>query len=211
MNKDLTKIVVVLDCSGSMSSCKNDTEQGLRYFIEQQKEKPGKCVLSLYEFDNRYRVVYDSVPLEFIEKSYSFHPAGGTALLDALGTAIEQTGKKLAETPEQDRPGLVVFVVLTDGEENSSRSFSNEKVREMIKHQQDVYKWQFTFLGADQDSFANAGQLGFKHESVANFSKDKMLRAYQAVDNNIGRMRSMSASHLDVDSYYTKEEKEDII
>ena len=89
-------------------------------------------------------------------------PRGSTALLDAVGRAINETGDRLAKTPEQDRPGLVVFVIVTDGQENSSKEFSKARIKEMIDEQQKKYNWQFTFLGANQDAFAEAGGIGIR-------------------------------------------------
>lgn len=64
-------------------------------------------------------------------------PRGGTALLDAVGRAINETGERLGKMAEEDRPGLVVFVVLTDGQENSSQEFSKSRIKKMIVHQQE--------------------------------------------------------------------------
>ena len=100
----------------------------------------------------------------------SLVPRGSTALLDAVGRAINETGERLAKMNEEDRPGLVVFVVMTDGEENSSQEFSKDQIKQMITHQQDTYGWHFTFLGANQDAFAEAGALGIHAAGVANFS-----------------------------------------
>ena len=82
-----------------------------------------------------------------------------TALLDAVGQAINQTSERLANLDEKDRPGLVIIVVMTDGLENSSREFSKSQVKEMIEHKRNEYQWHFIFLGANQDAFAEAGEL----------------------------------------------------
>ena len=98
-----------------------------------------------------------------------------TALLDAVGRAINETGERLAKMNEQDRPGLVIFVIMTDGLENSSREFTKSQVKEMIEEQQSKYNWHFTFLGADQDAFAEAGGLGIAAAGAAQFSKGNVF------------------------------------
>jgi hypothetical protein len=80
---------------------------------------------------------------------YTLIPRGGTALLDSVALEIIQTGIDLAVLPEDERPEHVIFVIVTDGEENSSHHFDLEQVKEMIEEQKSAYKWEFLFLGAD--------------------------------------------------------------
>ncbi len=82
-----------------------------------------------------------------------------TALLDAIGRTINATGARLSAMPEADRPGKVMFVILTDGGENSSREFTHAQIAAMIKAQTDTYKWDFVFIGANQDAIAVGGAL----------------------------------------------------
>jgi hypothetical protein len=81
-------------------------------------------------------------------------------LLDAIGRTIDEVGKRLAATPESDRPGKVIFAILTDGEENSSRRFTKHQVFDMIRHQQEKYAWEFIFLAANQEAIATAAGIG---------------------------------------------------
>jgi hypothetical protein len=90
----------------------------------------------------------------------NYQPRGGTALLDAIGTTVDAVGLKLASLPDGERPGKVVFLIQTDGEENSSWQFTYQQIQNKIKHQTDVYKWDFVFLGANQDAIASAANLG---------------------------------------------------
>lgn len=98
---------------------------------------------------------------------------GGTALLDAVGRTIDNLGVRLSNTPEEERPEHVIFVITTDGEENSSMSYSLQKVREMIAHQQEKYSWQFIFLGANMDAVSEAGKLGISAKYAANFAPSR--------------------------------------
>jgi len=138
---------------------REDAEGGVNAFIEQQATEPGEALLTLVQFDMEYEFLHKGVPISQVPK-YKLVPRGMTALLDAIGRAINETGERLAKMAEQDRPGLVVFVVMTDGQENSSKEFSKADIKAMIQRQQDTYKWHFTFLGANQDAFAEAGEMG---------------------------------------------------
>jgi hypothetical protein len=111
---------------------------------------------------------------------------------------------------EADRPGLVVFVVMTDGLENSSREFSKSRIREMIKHQQEKYGWQFTFLGADQDAFAEADALGIDPAGAARFKKDNIEAAYRATSAKVARMRKQSSENEQIVNAFSPEEHRDM-
>ena len=133
-----------------------------------------------------------------------------TALLDAVGRSIQETGARLAALPEAERPGLVVFVVMTDGHENASREYTLEQVREMIAHQQDAYQWKFTFLGADASAFDAAGGMGIDQQGVARFDKQKVRQAYQSTSAKVARMRLQMRSGQPIDNAYTEEERDDM-
>lgn len=187
MNRELTDITIVMDRSGSMATCRVESETGINRLIHDQASKPGEAVFSLVQFDTTYEFVHRAVPIKSVPH-VSLVPRGGTALLDALGRAIVETGDRLSRMAEWTRPGLVVVVVVTDGEENSSKEFTKEKIREMVKHQEDVYKWQFMFLGANIDAFANAGSVGIT-SGVANYAACNATRAYEYTSGKLGAMR----------------------
>ena len=111
---------------------------------------------------------------------------------------------------EQDRPGLVIFVVMTDGLENSSREFTKPQVKGMIEEQQSSYNWHFTFLGADQDAFAEAGGLGIDAFGAAQFSKANVFAAYAGTSSKVGRMRRQAMAGDTVENKFTDEERRDM-
>src|SRR5262245_51606472 len=115
MRNDLTELVMVIDRSGSMSAIKDDAEGGINQFIDDQKKLPGACSLTLVQFDTVYDFVHKGVPIHTVGK-YDLVPRGSTALLDAVGRAIFETGERLKGIAEPARPGLVVFVIVTDGQ-----------------------------------------------------------------------------------------------
>lgn len=206
MKADLTDITLVVDRSGSMSHVREDAEGGVNTFIAEQANEPGRALLTLVQFDTEYEFVHKGVPIGEATK-YRLIPRGMTALLDAVGRAINETGERLAQMPEEDRPGLVIFVVMTDGHENSSVEFTKAQVKEMIERQQNVYNWHFTFLGANQDAFAEAGSLGINKGGAANYAADKVAYAYAVTGGKVARMRKQRAGGQTVSNEFTETER----
>lgn len=162
MKENATDITVLLDRSGSMSSLRNDTIGGVNTFLAEQKAQPGEATVTLIQFDHEYQQVYDALPVKLVlpltVKTYV--PRGGTALLDAIGRAVTETGVRLAALPEDSRPMQVIFLIQTDGQENASRVYTSARIKDMITHQRDKYAWEFVFLGANQDAFLTAESYG---------------------------------------------------
>jgi uncharacterized protein YegL len=205
MRTDLTDITMVIDRSGSMQSIQSDAEGGINSFIEQQKQEPGEANVTLVQFDMDYEFVHSGVPIKQVP-AFKLIPRGSTALLDAVGRAINETGARLASVDESQRPGLVVFVIVTDGAENSSREFTREQIRKMVEHQQSAYKWQFTFLAANQDAFAAGGSMGIAQDGIAAFSPGKMRGTYAAAAQKMSRMRKATSEGEAVDNKFTDQE-----
>lgn len=162
MNNNLTEIVFILDRSGSMDHIASDTIGGYNAFIEKQKQEPGEAKLTTVLFDDRYEIIHDGVDLREVKPltSAEYYARGMTALMDAVGRTINRVGERLAMTPEEERPGKVIFVITTDGYENNSKEFTRAKVKEMIEHQTNKYSWQFMFLGAGIDAAEEAESIG---------------------------------------------------
>lgn len=172
MRENLTEMVFVLDRSGSMSGLAADTIGGFNELIEKQKKIEGDAYVTTVLFDHEYEVLHDHVALEEVapltDKEY--FARGSTALLDAVGRTIDSVGARLAAAPEEERPAHVVFVITTDGMENSSREYTAQRVRGMIEHQQQKYSWQFVFLGANMDAVSEARKLGISAKYAADFT-----------------------------------------
>lgn len=164
-----TVIAVILDRSGSMMAIQDDMEGGFAQFVAEQRALPGECTLSLYQFDSEYEVVYEDLPLGDVP-ALSIVPRGSTALLDAVGRSITRLGKRLAAKPEHERPGAVVVMVITDGEENASRKVKRHVLKKTIEAQQRKYNWRFMYLGADASVFSEAESLGI--QAAARYSPD---------------------------------------
>jgi len=190
--KDATHIAVLLDRSGSMGDIKDDAIGGFNCFLKEQKAAGANATLTLVQFDTESTdVVHESMPiLEVPDLNHqTFQPRGGTPLLDALGQTIDSTGRALAAIPEASRPNKVVFVVITDGQENSSHQHTKTSVKERIDHQSSRYNWQFVFLGANQDAFAEAGAVGIAMAQAANYSPARTDRAFACTSANVAEYR----------------------
>jgi hypothetical protein len=173
VKENYAHISIVLDRSGSMKSTKDDTIGGFNQFIEEQNQVEGQATVSLAKFDHEYTVVYQMAGIGRVQPltDKTFVPRGQTALLDAIGTLIDSTGLELSSLPEEERPAKVVFVIITDGQENASYKYNIETINQMIQHQADVYNWQFVFLGADQDAITDAStKLGIASANVLAYS-----------------------------------------
>lgn len=171
MKENFTSINVIIDKSGSMSSLTHDTIGSFNSFLKEQKAVPGEAAFTLCTFHTQYDLVHDFIKLNDVPDldTETYCPGGGTALLDAMGATINSVGAKLAAMPEEERPSKVIFLVITDGEENSSKEFTKEQIKNMVEHQTNVYKWQFVFMGANVDAFGEGTSLGFSGSNSVSY------------------------------------------
>lgn len=153
-----------------MCSMANDVVGGWKSFIEKQKTEVGECVLSLVQFDDQYETPFTAVPIQNVSPSLHFVPRGSTALRDAIGRTINAVGARLRSLPGSERPNKVAIVVMTDGEENASREFSQAQLKSMVEHQTNKYGWDFLFLGANIDSFDVGTSYGVQPRWITNYS-----------------------------------------
>ena len=176
MKENSTELVFILDRSGSMSGLETDTIGGFNSMLEKQKKESGEAFVTTVLFDDKYELLHDRYDIKGVnlltEKEY--YVRGSTALLDAIGITINNIGKALSDTKEEDRPGKVLFVIITDGMENSSREFSYEKVKKMVEHQKSKYSWDFIFLGANIDAIKTANSFGISADMATNFVSDSV-------------------------------------
>jgi hypothetical protein len=159
MKQGLCDIIVVMDRSGSMSTIQKDMEGGFDQFIKDQKALPGECRVSLFQFDDQYEQVYLRRPVAEVPPCRLI-PRNMTALLDAVGRTINSVGTDLASIAESERPEKVVFMVITDGQENASHEFTKQQVQGLVECQKTNYNWQFVYLGSDLSTFDDAAGIG---------------------------------------------------
>lgn len=183
-NPDYTHVTLVVDRSGSMKDVRDEAEGGINALLAEQFELPGKLTVTLVEFDNEidtaFRMSSEHVP-------YTLNPRGFTRLLDAVGSEIHATGADLGHLGEDERPGKVLFVVVTDGHENASAEYNLNTVRELISHQSDIYSWVFQFIGAG-DAAWQGQELGM---ASASYDADNggTRAAYSVMSNSMRSFR----------------------
>lgn len=211
-----TLIAVILDESGSMSSCWDATIAGFNEYVAGQRAATdaGAAYLTLNKFDApQIKTVYADRPIQEVPPldKNSYRPNGGTNLLDAIGYTIEQVDAALAARKKKDRPGVIV-VITTDGEENASQKYNNEQIKAMVKAAERA-DWSFVFLGANIDSFAVGSTFGMNASNTVNYSTANMGGTYASLSSTTVRMRSakmagMNSAAVYQTSMFTPEEKD---
>lgn len=176
MSKGYTEIIYILDRSGSMGGLETDTIGGFNSMMEQQKKTGEKAVVSTVLFDDVCEVIHDRVPIEKVEKmtDKQYYVRGCTALLDAVGGAIHHIGNVHKYAREEDRPEKTIVVITTDGMENASCKYSRDKIEKMVKRQQKKYGWEFIFIGANIDAYAEAQKYGIRKDRAVNYVCDEI-------------------------------------
>lgn len=185
-----THIALVVDCSGSMAAIQQDAQGAINTFIDEQKKVPGLATFTLVEFDNTVQIVHENVPLAGIGE-YTLRPRGTTALLDAWGQTVDITGQFLEKLPEDQRPGHVIIVIVTDGQENASKEYTQPQVKEMTERQRNDYAWEFVFLAANQDAVEQGQRYGVATQSSLTYtaSPDGAVQSYAAVSRAVAGVR----------------------
>ena len=207
-NNEKVEVVFIMDRSGSMGGLEADTIGGFNSMLAKQKEESDNIIWSTVLFDHISEVVHDRVPVEKVREldSDTYYVRGSTALLDAVGGAIHHIGNVHKYAREEDRPSKTLFVITTDGMENSSVIYDFRRVKHMIERQQKKYGWEFIFLGANMDAVSVAGRIGIAPERSARFLNDdvgiaknfsvvaesmvKMSKGYTLADDELDEIRA---------------------
>ena len=193
MKKGLTEIVFILDRSGSMGGLEADTIGGYNALIEKQKKEEGEAYISTVLFDDVCEVLHDRADLDKIRPmtDKEYYVRGCTALLDALGGAIYHIGNVHKYAREEDRPEKTLFIITTDGQENSSKLYNYEKVKRMVERQKEKYGWEFLFLGANIDAITEAGRFGIKADRAVQYHCDREGTAvnYRVLNQAVSTVR----------------------
>ena len=194
MKKGLTEIVFILDRSGSMSGLEGDTIGGYNSMIDKQKKEEGEVLISTVLFDGETEVLHDRIPLDKIGPitDREYYVRGSTALLDAVGGAIHHIGNVHKYAREEDVPEKTLFIITTDGMENSSRNYSYDKVKKMIERQKERYHWEFIFIGANIDAVSVAGRFGVDKHHAVTYECDSEGTAlnFKVMNKMVSRARS---------------------
>ena len=197
MKKNLTELVFILDRSGSMAGLERDTIGGFNAMMEKQKRELGETLVSTVLFDQDTQVIHDRVPLEELRPltEEEYYVRGSTALLDAVGGAIHHIGNVHKYAREEDRPEKTLFVITTDGMENASCRYDYDRVKAMIRRQQERYGWEFLFLGANIDAAREAGRFGIRPECAADYHADSRGTRviYESLSQAVCQVRTCAA------------------
>ncbi len=187
MKNNYSEIAFVLDRSGSMESCRDAAIAGFNSFLAEQMKVTGLARLTLVLFDDEYLLPINALPVaEILPLDHdSYVPRGSTALLDAIGRTVAELGARLAALPEPDRPSQVIVAILTDGDENSSQTYTWREIARVIKEQTEQYRWTFLFLGANQDAIAIAAQMNIAAANAATYVAD--TAGMRASSRSLGR------------------------
>ncbi|MDZ5713474.1 vWA domain-containing protein [Jeotgalibacillus haloalkalitolerans] len=174
MKNDLTELVFILDKSGSMGGLESDTIGGYNSMLEKQKKIKGECNITTVLFDHHYELLHDRISVSKVntmtEKEYQV--GGSTALLDAVGRSLHKMISVQKLSDGKDRADKVMFVIVTDGEENSSSEYSADHIKTLIKQQKEKHGWEFIFLGANLDAVKTAERYGISSDRAINYLAD---------------------------------------
>lgn len=194
MKDNLSYIALVMDMSGSMAAIRDGAIIGFNEFLKGQQADPNPASFKLIMFDDKYEVRQEWVEISKVAPLTwdTFVPRGSTALLDAIGRTIVETGDHLTDMPEAERPGHVIIAILTDGQENASRLYNQDLVVEMMERQKDFYKWQFLFLASDIHTQQSAVALAAGPENNLAFAATNVgtQSAFATTTSNVTRMRN---------------------
>lgn len=180
-------LIFLIDKSGSMYGSEEDTIGGFNSFIEKEKIKEGNTRVTTILFNNGYEILYERKSIDEVDEltRNEYFVGGSTALLDAIGRTITTLDKEIDNS--------VLFVIMTDGMENSSVEFSKSQIKSMISN----HSWEFLFIGADIDSYSEAGRIGIRKSRVANYEKSA-----EGVENlycSVGMVTDCLRANVDLD------------
>ncbi|MBQ7086675.1 MAG: VWA domain-containing protein, partial [Clostridia bacterium] len=192
--KNLTELVFIIDRSGSMHGLETDTIGGFNSMIENQKDNAGDVLVSTVLFNDKSIVVHDRKSIKDIAPMtrQDYAPCGSTALLDAIGCAIHHIGNIHKYARKEDIPDKTLFVITTDGMENSSHLFDADKIKYMINMQKEKYDWEFIFLGANIDAVGTAKNFGISEDRAVNYHADPVGTRlnYEVISETITAFRA---------------------
>jgi len=214
MKKGLTEIVTIIDKSGSMSSLQSRTIEGYNEFLNEQKQLDGDANFSLVLFSSpgKEEIVFDSVDIQEISEltTENYRPGGATALYDCIGKTIKALKKRIKNLDKDERPEKVLFVIITDGEENSSRTFGKDEVFKMINKREEKNDWSFIYLGANQDAFGEGSKMGVKRGKTLDYAATDagMNFAYANISNYTSSFRKSRSVKASKDINFENAEKD---
>lgn len=210
MKEKYTHIAMILDRSGSMGSTWGDVLGGYKTIVEDNKAAEGECTMTVTVFDDFIETIENFTPIKDVKDELTIRPRGSTALLDAIGTTIVKIGEKLSSLDESERPEKVLVIVQTDGQENASKEYTSDRIKEMVNEQQEKYNWQFQFVGATLESVKDAQKWGFIGANTSSYSLGKSADTFALLSKKSLCARSANMNQYAASVAFSEEDKKEI-
>lgn len=198
-NKKNLDVVFILDKSGSMSGSEENTISSFNEYLQKEKKNNFSTKITTILFSDGFYFLHKSKDVKDVEPiTYEDYQVGGcTALYDAVGNGINYI--------DSNHSDKVLFIIITDGYENASKEFNNDKIRKMINDR----KYEFIYIGADIDSYAAGSTLGISRKNIANFIKDKsgtslLFEGVSRASKSMMNEDSVDGWKDDLDNYVTQ-------
>lgn len=203
MDNTLSELVFILDMSGSMASLTDDTIGGYNSLLNKQRDQEGKANITTVLFDHEYIMLHTGVDIKHVEDitENEYRPRGMTAMLDAVGMTISIIDQRIANMPEDKRPGNVVVTIITDGHENASREYDWSTVQSMIEKQRTRHDWIFNFIGANIDTEKVGNKMGIDPRFARTYTHNKKGTdsVYESVSNSVAYSRKSAMYDEDIE------------
>jgi uncharacterized protein YegL len=203
VNSDYTHMALIADRSGSMYTIQGDMNGAIRSLLEKQAKEPGTLRVDITTFDTKIEFPYTDADPSTVTEDV-IQARGSTALLDAIGVTISRLGRKFALMKEEDRPGTVIVVIVTDGMENASQEYSREQIKALVEEQTEKWHWTFMYLAANVDAFATGAGMGFARGQTIAYAASSVgtQNVYDGLHANTSRARRGD------ESGFTEDERE---
>lgn len=204
--KNKSHVIFILDDSGSMQSCRDNTINGFNEFLNGQAldaEQTGiETFVSLFKFDGSNvtcSINHENVKTVSPLTRETYNPCGGTNLLDAIGGVLMHINSSLSVN-EEDRESIII-TILTDGEENSSRTFANSDIKQMVEKAEGS-NWGFMFLGANINAFSTGSSMGFNVNNTVQYNADSTTNTIRSASAMTSRMKCAYANDISTTAAY---------
>lgn len=174
MDNKITELVFIVDKSGSMAGLEEDTIGGFNSMLRKQKKLSGIALVSTYFFNHQVYKIHQRQEIVSVNPITNelYHVGGMTALIDAIGTAIDEVNSYQKSEARKGTKFKTVFVIITDGLENASEEYTAPKVKQMVTSMEKEFGWEFIFLGANIDSVETAANFGIRKDRAVDYVND---------------------------------------
>lgn len=190
-----TNVIFILDESGSMSIAASDVRGGFNTYVERLKSDGNDYSLSALKFGTKVRPLFANLPLSEVPllTEANYQPRDSTALYDAIGSALAEAKRQWGTEKKPYGKDRVIVVIMTDGFENASREYGKEVIITEMKQREAAGNWTFVYLGADQDAWSIASNLGFAQGNVMSYASASTNSAFYRLASSTSAACSTNA------------------